>query len=236
MSSSASKSAASKQADAANYAADLQNQQFQQIQENLRPYMNLGTGEMGNLLAMLTGGGLNAQFNFNPTQAQLEQTPGYQFTLQQGLKGVDNAAAAKGLGLSGAQLKGISDYTTGLADQTYQQQYNNALKTFMTNYGINADQFSRVAGLVNLGQNSAVGVGNAGLTAASNAGNALMAGANASAAGTIGSANAISGGIGSLGSGVGLYSLLKPSTAGGWGTAFNANDPTTYFNDPTAYG
>lgn len=241
MGASASKSAANTQAQAAQYAADLQNQQFQQIQQNLQPYMDLGTNNVANLQAWLNNGNLlNPQFSFNPTQAQLEQTPGYQFTLQQGLKGVDNAAAAKGLGLSGAQLKGISDYTTGLADQTYQQQYNMALKTFMTNYGINADQFNRIASLVNLGQNSAVGVGNAGLQTASNIGGAAMAGANASAAGTVGAANAISSGIGSIGSGVGLYSLLKggsnPFSSGSWATQYNANDPTTYFNDPSAYG
>ncbi|WP_156174076.1 DNA transfer protein p32 [Cupriavidus basilensis] len=213
MSSSAAKSAANTQADAANRAADLQWQQFQQMQQNLQPYMDLGSNSISGLQALLNGGGLTQQFNFNPSQKQLEQTPGYQFTLQQGLKGVDNAAAAKGLNLSGAQLKGISDYTTGLADQTYQQQYQNALQSFMTNYGINSDQYNRLAGLVGLGQNAAAGVGNAGLQTASNVGNALMGGAAARAAGQVGSANAINGGIGSLGSSVGLYSLLNNQNA-----------------------
>ena len=237
---SASKSAANTQAQAANYAADLQNQQFGQIRDSLKPYMDLGSGQIPNLMALLQSGQLNRPFQFDPTMAQLEQTPGYQFTLQQGLKGVDNAAAAKGLGLSGAQMKGISDYTTGLASQTYQQQYNNALQTFMSNYGINSDMYNRLSGLVGLGQNSAVGVGNAGMQTAANVGNTLMAGANASAAGQVGAANAISNGIGQIGSGVGLYSLLKGNNgsfnSGSWATQYNANDPSTYFNDPTAYG
>lgn len=236
----ASKSAANTQAQAAQYAADLQNSQFQQMQQNLQPYMNLGQSGISQLQALLGSGNLNSQFSFNPTQAQLEQTPGYQFTLRQGLKGVDNAAAAKGLNLSGAQMKGISDYTTGLADQTYQQQYNNALQQFMTNYGVRSDQYNRLAGLVGLGQNAAAGVGNAGLQTASNMGSALMGGANAQAAGQIGAANAISGGIGQIGSSVGLYSLLKGNNnsfnSGSWATGYNANDPSTYFNDPTAYG
>jgi hypothetical protein len=238
MSSDAARSAGNSQADAARDAAAMQWQQFQQMQQNLRPYMDLGQSGIGRLQQMLDSGVLGRQFNFDPSN--LESTPGYQFTLQQGLKGVNNAASAKGLGLSGAQMKGIADYTTGLADQTYGQQYNRALQQFMTNYGINADQYNRLAGLVGLGQNAAAGVGNAGIQTASNAGGALMGGANAQAAGQIGSANAINSGLGSLGSGIGLYSLLRNNgnsfNSGSWATGFNANDPTTYFNDPASYG
>ncbi|WP_433705793.1 hypothetical protein [Paraburkholderia sacchari] len=209
MSSNASKSAANTQAQAADQASQLQWQQFQQMQQNLQPYMQLGSSYIPNLQAYANGPALNNVFSFNPTQQQLEQTPGYQFTLQQGLKGVDNAMSAKGLNLSGAQAKGIANYTTGLADQTYQQQYQNALQNFMTNYGVSSDQYNRLAGLVGLGQNAAAGVGNAGLQTASQAGNFLTQGANAQAAGTIGSANAINSGLGSISNGGLLYSLLQ---------------------------
>jgi hypothetical protein len=64
------------------------------------------------------------------TQAQLEATPGYQFNLSQGLKATQSAAAAKGLGVSGAALKGASTYATGLADSTYQNQFNNAQQIY----------------------------------------------------------------------------------------------------------
>jgi hypothetical protein len=62
-----------------------------------------------------------------PTQAQLEATPGYKFTLQQGLESVQNSAAARGLGSSGAALKGAATYTTGLANQTYQNQFQDQM-------------------------------------------------------------------------------------------------------------
>lgn len=215
MSASASSDAAQTQADAANNAAGLQWQQFQQLQKNLQPYMDLGQNAIGGVYQQLASGPLNSQFSFNPTQAQLEQTPGYQFTLQQGLKNTNNALAAKGLNLSGAQAKGISAFTTGLADQTYQQQYQNALQNFTTNYGISADQYNRLAGLVGLGQNAAAGVGNAGLQTANTAGNFLTSGANAQAAGRIGGANAISGGLSSLGGSGLLYSLMSPSASSG---------------------
>ena len=52
----------------------------------------------------------------------LQSTPGYQFTLDQGLKAAQNNATAQGLGVSGAAMKAASTYTSGLADQTYQNQ------------------------------------------------------------------------------------------------------------------
>jgi hypothetical protein len=223
ISASGAKSAANTQADAANNAAQMQWQQFQQMQQNLQPYMQLGTNTIPQLQAQMGKlGGM--QFSFNPTEQQLEQTPGYQFTLQQGLKGVDNALSAKGLNLSGAQAKGIGQYTTGLADQTYQQQYQNALQQFMANYGIQSDQYNRLSGLVGLGQNAAAGVGNAGLQTASTAGNFLTSGANAQAAGMIGSANAINSGLGSVAQGGLLYSLLNNNVGSQAGGIYGAPD------------
>jgi hypothetical protein len=188
-------------------------QQFQQMQQNLAPYMGLGTSTIPQLQQLLGGGRLNTPFSFNPTMQQLEQTPGYQFTLQQGNKALDNAMAAKGLGLSGAQLKGLDAYNTGLASQTFQQQYQNALQNFNTNYGQAGDQYNRLAGLVKLGQNSAAGVGDAGIQTASNIGNNITSGANAQAAGQIGSANALSGGLSGLGGSSLLYSMLRGNSA-----------------------
>ena len=65
------------------------------------------------------------------SESDLESTPGYQFTLNQGEKAVQNSAAARGLGVSGAALKGAATYATGLSDSTYntrlqQEQTSNA--------------------------------------------------------------------------------------------------------------
>jgi hypothetical protein len=207
--SNASKDAAQTGANATDRASALQMQQFQQMQGNLAPYMQLGSSTIPQLQQLLGGGRLNTPFSFNPTMQQLEQTPGYQFTQQQGNKALDNSMAAKGLSLSGAQLKGLDQYNTGLASNTFQQQYQNALQNFNTNYGQAADQYGRLGGLVSLGQNAAAGVGNAGLQTASNIGNNITGGANAQAAGQVGSANALSGGLSGLGANSLLYSLLK---------------------------
>lgn len=207
ISSNASRSAANKQADAANNASQMQWNQFQQNQANLKPYMDVGTKALnpmyqamgynvdgsGSLVKDMTNP-LNQQFSFNP--GDLTKTPGYQFSLQQGMQGINNSAAAKGLGMSSANMRDAARFATGLADQTYGQQYQRALDTYNTNYNAAANNASRLAGMVQMGQNSAAGVGNMGLQTAMNSGNLLTSGAAAQAAGTIGQANAINSGIG----------------------------------------
>ena len=57
-------------------------------------------------------------------QKALEATPGYQFNLEQGIRGVNLSGVASGM--SGAQAKAAARYATGLADSAYQNQFNNA--------------------------------------------------------------------------------------------------------------
>lgn len=68
-------------------------------------------------------------------QAQLEQTPGYQFNLTQGLKGLGNSFAARGLGSSGAAQKGALSFASGLADSTFNQQLQNNMQQQNQMYG-----------------------------------------------------------------------------------------------------
>jgi hypothetical protein len=121
----------------------------------------------------------------NMSESSLQQTPGYQFNLQQGLESVQNSAAARGLGVSGAAEKGAATYATGLADSTYQNQFNNAL----TNQN---NQFNRLLGLTQLGQTSAAGLSSIGLATGQGQAQSEEAVGQASAAGTLGAANALS--------------------------------------------
>ncbi len=136
----------------------------------------------------MSGLGKLLQTPFSFDASDLENTPGYQFTKSQGLKSLANQNAAKGLGLSGAQQKGALEYATGLADNTFGQQYNRALQSYMTNYGMASDMFNRLSGLTSMGQNAAAGVGNAGMQTASTLGNLAMQ--NAQTAGQAGMAGA----------------------------------------------
>lgn len=70
--------------------------------------------------------GWNGQFHA-PSAQDAANTPGYQFTLHQGIDALDGSAAARGTVLGGGHAKAVMDYATGLADQTYGSTYNRAL-------------------------------------------------------------------------------------------------------------
>jgi hypothetical protein len=164
-----------------------------------------GTG--GNIL---TANGLSG-LTFQPTQAQLEATPGYQFIRAQGLQSVQNSNAAKGLGLSGAALKGAGQYATGLASQTLGQQQG----IFQSNLNNIMQPLEWAA---NLGQTAATRTGQNSLQATANQGNMITSGAAAQAAGQVGSANALAGGLNSA-AGAGQNYLLYNNLLNGGPTA-----------------
>lgn len=206
-SSSASKSAANTQSKASDRAAQAQTDASEALRSDLAPYSSLGTGSIGALLQAMgyssqvdedgnlqgltlnPNAALQKQFSFSAND--LQSTPGYQFTLQQGLKNTNASLAAQGLGLSGAQARGLAGYTTGLADQTYNQQYNNALSTYNTNYQTASNNVNNLMSLLNIGQNSAAQTGNANINAANSAGGYLTQGANSQAAAQIAQGQAV---------------------------------------------
>jgi hypothetical protein len=240
--SSAAKDAANIQADAARQATALQAQMFGTTQNNLADFIGAGR-EAGNINANLGRVPLNfpapapSLAPFDPqnwlgpnAQQTLEQTPGYQFTLRQGLRGVQNAATAQGRGVSGNALAGAAKYATGLADSTYNQQYQNALSGNQLRFNqILANQaqtynqgltniltpYDYTLKLMGLGANAAAGQGQIGATTATAAGNLLTGGANAQAAGIIGGTNALTQGFGGAANAFGNAFTLNQLLGGG---------------------
>jgi len=164
-----SSNAADAQQQSAQNATNAQQGMFNVTQQNLEPYNQTGQN------ALQRANALAGTFNFDPTMAQLSQTPGYQFANNQGLKSVQNAAAARGLGTSGAALKAAAQYSTGLANQTYQNQFGNALQSYQTNLG-------GLQNVANLGENAAAGVGNAATQTGGQIGSNIIGAGNAQAA------------------------------------------------------
>ena len=121
------------------------------------------------------------------TAANLPSTPGYQFTLDQGLKSTQNSYAAEGLGSSGASEKGAASFATGLAQNTYNQQFQNYLTQ-------NQQIANMLLGGGQVGANAASSLG----SIYGNAGNAALSGAVGTGQGiassTAGIGNAIAGG------------------------------------------
>lgn len=176
----------------------------------LQPYVNLGqTG------AMTVNNALTGANNGQMLQA-LQQMPGYQFQLQQGLEAAQNGFAAKGIGSSGAAMKGAADYANGLAASNYQNYFNNAL----TAAGLGANAASlQSQNIANL--NTAAG--NALFGGATNAASLGLAGANAVAAGQAASANAIGNGIANAGNSLSQYALLQGLQGNGLSGAASAS-------------
>jgi len=182
--------AAATQASAANTASADQMSMYNQTRASLSPFISGGGGTFGglNMLAPQMTGNLGAGNNalasllgFGPAGsagelAALQNTPGYQFTQQQGNQALDRTAAAKGLLLSGGQLKDAMAYNQGLAQQTYGNTVNQ-----MQSY--QNMQFPELYNLASLGENAAAGAGSLGMQAANTAGQMTMAGAGAVANG-----------------------------------------------------
>ena len=217
----AANKASDAQVQAANTAAQTQLSMYGTTRSDLAPFRNIGQTASDQLTSKLSD--LTAPITMD--QATLEKTPGYQFNLTQGLKAVQNSAAARGLGTSGAALKGAATFATGLADSTYQNQFANAV-TNQTN------AFNRLKSLVDTGENAAAQTGNAGTAAASGAASAQIGAGNAQAAGANATGAAIGSAVNSIGSGIaykGLYggnngaaNLVNNGMAGSSGSSYYA--------------
>ena len=180
--SSASKKAASTQADAANRAADLQMQQFERQVELQEPWRQAGITALNKLTPLAT--------EYTPFgMQQFQQDPGYAFRMQEGMKALERSAAARGGLLSGGMLKGAQRYGQDLASQ----EYMNAFNRYQAERNAQLNPLQSLAGV---GQTATNQLGQAGQTMAGNVGQALGAAAQARASGYIGGANALSQGLG----------------------------------------
>lgn len=184
ISSNSAGNAADKQQSSANYATQVQQQEFQQQQANQQPWLNAGSNALSQMQ--------NPSFQQNFTAADFQQDPGYQFDLQQGQQALERSAAAKGGLQSGGFMKGMAQYTQGMASNEYQNAYNRFQQNKTTN-------FNQLASIAGLGQTANGQLGQAGQNMASNVGGIAMSNANAQGAAGIAGANAWGGALSNTG-------------------------------------
>lgn len=170
----------------------------------LDPYASTGTSAINSLSNGLT-------------ENYLQNTPGYKWNLSQGEQGATNSAAARGLADSGAALKGAATYASGLADSTYQNQFNDT----------NA--------LAQEGYNSLNQQGNNTMTAANNAGQIKMEGANGAMATTVGAGNALASGLSSIGNTANQYAMYNALLGGNSSARYGNYAQTAAQNGQDAY-
>jgi hypothetical protein len=187
---SAARSASRAQQASADAAVAEQRRQFDLTRSDQQPWLQAGQ----NALARLQ----------DPNAFQAD--PGYNFARNEGMRGIERSAAARGGATGGNALRALSQFNQGMADQSYGNWWN------------------RQAGLAGVGQASAQSLGALGAQTASNIGNSLMAGGDARASGIAGQANALSGGL------AGLSNIWQYNRMGGFGTPPFA-PPTTMTNN-----
>jgi hypothetical protein len=155
-----SEEAAQATRDAAKLSVDAQLKMYGETKELLHPYVEYGTNALADFkkqLPALTQG-------FNPSMQQLSTTPGYQFAMEQGLGGVQNGMASKGLARSGTAMRGAEQFAQGLASQTYQQSFGNDMAQ-------KAQKFNMLMAPTQMGANAAAGQGGAAMALGANMGN-----------------------------------------------------------------
>lgn len=199
----------------------FQKQAYNQNVARQQPWLQAGKGALDRLMPMGNPGAIPT---FNPTG--FEESPGYQYRLDQGQKALEAASSARGMRMSGNALKDAMYHNQGMASQEYGNWWNresdlynakinksnmlynrNAAiagvgQTATNNLQTSGQNFSNA--LASAGQNYANSVGNTNMSAANNAGNALMAGGAARASGYQGVANAFNNTLGGFGSVLGM--------------------------------
>ncbi|HXJ72895.1 MAG TPA: hypothetical protein VNM37_08575 [Candidatus Dormibacteraeota bacterium] len=183
------------QASAAKQAAADAQKRFEQQRQDLAPFRDAATAPLQAQQDLL---GLNGQPAADAAMANYQTSPGYQWQMSEGLRGVDAGAAARGMLRSGATIKGEEQFAQGLANSDFGTYYN------------------RLMGLSTLGENAAAG----------GASTANTAGAAAQSAGNT-QASIYGNTFGGFGNSVNTL-LQNPnvqSTLKGWFSSPTATDP-----------
>lgn len=150
--SSSSRRAADAQTQAADAAAAEQRAAREEMRTLLQPYVAVGTPALQAQMNLL---GLGPEGRQQEAIARQEQNPLFQALAQQGEDAILQNASATG-GLRGGNTQGaLAQFRPRLLNEFITQQYD------------------RLGGITQLGQNSAAGVGAAGQQTANNIGNIL---------------------------------------------------------------
>lgn len=131
-----------------------------------RPFYDIGTRGASTLEGQVDSGTYDMPaMQYNQPQFNFQADPGYQFRLDQGNQAIQNSMASRGKGLSGATLRALQRYGSGLASQEYGNAYNRYSDDRTFGYGTTRDMYDRAAqeqgnrynrqaGLANMGMNA----------------------------------------------------------------------------------
>ena len=140
---------------AADKSIAAQREMFDIGRADLAPYRQGGVTAQNQLLQVLGIGGDTSAGNYGKYakdfgMPDFTADPGYTFRLDQGMKALNASAAARGMGMSGANIKGATEYGQNMGSQ----EYENAFKRYQIN---RAAQLAPLQGLYSGGQAAAAG-------------------------------------------------------------------------------
>jgi hypothetical protein len=209
----AAESAADTQAAAARDAADIQQSQFNLINQQQAPYRGYGYTALNQIGGLLGGqtqtydalgnptgtqqgsGYLTRQFG--PGDLKTSLAPNYEFMLKEGQRAARQRLNAGGSGGSDID-RGITRFAEDYASNAYQQAFNNFSSQ-------RKDIYNTLAGIAGIGQTGQTAVNQANQTLGTNLSNLATSAGAAQAAGQVGAANAYGGALGNIGG----YSYLQ---------------------------
>jgi hypothetical protein len=213
--------AANTQAQAADRAAALQKEMFDEQQRMSAPYREAGITGQNRLMELLglganTGAEGYGRYSKDFGMSDFQADPGYAFRLSEGQKALDRQAAARGGLISGGALKAAARYGQDMGSQ----EYGNAYNRYQTN---RTNQLAPLGSLMSSGQAAAAGAASQAGQYGANAGNLMMQGGQAQAAGQLGIGNTLNNALGTAATAYQnqqnfnnyLASRNQPATSGG---------------------
>ena len=189
----AATSAADTQAGAARDATAAQRAMFDKTEANVAPWLEAGQSSLKDLMAGIQPGGQFDQTPYAPfTMDKFHSDPGYQFQLQEGQNALENKWSKTG-GPNSNNMKGLIQFSQGLANTDYQQALNNYITQFQLGNQTKQQEFANIAGISAGGLGAALQEGQIGTNVGQSIGSNIIGAGNASAAGMVGAANAWTG-------------------------------------------
>jgi len=193
------------QRDAAAESARVQREMFDKSVELQEPFRQAGISSLNQLRTLLgmdggdTGSADFGMSNRRFSMADFNADPGYGFRMSEGMKALENSAAARGGLFSGSTMKGINRFGQDLASTEYQ----NAFNRYQAERTARLNPLQSMAGM---GQTTAATLGNSASNLGSNLGaNQMQLGqglaqsygnmGQARASGYVGMGNALTGAV-----------------------------------------
>jgi hypothetical protein len=222
----AARSSANTQADAARYAADLQQRQFDLINQQQAPYRGIGytsLSQIGGMLGgqtpmfdaqgkpmldangqpmMQTGSGYLTK-QFGPEDLKTNLAPNYEFMLKEGQRAARQRLNAGGSGGSDID-RGITRFAEDYASNAYQNAFDNFLAQ-------RKDIYNTLAGIAGIGQTGQTEINKANAALGTNLSSLATGSAAVQGAGQVAAANAYGGALGNIGGYNYLQALRNPN-------------------------